>query len=101
MKKIFALVLVVAIVLLVGASAAFAQGAPPRRCTSMRTTSMPCRRYPPRQTSIPPSSGQPVSFVTDVPESGGLTVGTATLVAVGALGTLLVARRVWVFRPNR
>ena len=57
--------------------------------------------YPP--TSAPTTSqGRQASFQAELPaQRGGLTVGMATIAAVGALGGLLVIRRRWAFRASR
>jgi hypothetical protein len=55
--------------------------------------------YPPGPNSSS-SSGLPASFVTEGPQESGITVGMATVLAVGALGTLLLIRRRWVFKPD-
>ena len=56
--------------------------------------------YPPGDEK-PRDTGRPAVFDTDAPGvSGGITVGMATVAAVGALGALLVARRRWVFRAG-
>ena len=55
----------------------------------------------PGNTSSSNSSGQNASFATEAPKPAGLTVGTAAIMAIGALGALLVARRRWVFRTAR
>ncbi|MGH2710238.1 MAG: hypothetical protein ACRDH9_03415 [Actinomycetota bacterium] len=55
----------------------------------------------PGNTSRPNSSGKNASFAGEVPEVSGLTVGMATVAAVGALGALLMVRRRWVFRTPR
>lgn len=47
------------------------------------------------------ASGESANFATEVPSSGGITVGMATMIAVGALGALLVARRRWTFKTHR
>ncbi|MGH2710239.1 MAG: hypothetical protein ACRDH9_03425 [Actinomycetota bacterium] len=57
--------------------------------------------YPPSSSS-PNARGARTAFEAPAPQrSGGLTVGMATIAAVGALGALLLLRRRWVFRPGR
>jgi len=55
----------------------------------------------PGNTSSSNSAGRNASFATEVPEASGLTVGMAAIVAVGALGLLVVARRRWTVRALR
>ncbi len=57
-------------------------------------------QYPPR-VSRPNTSGQSATFPVQAPDSGGVTVGMAALVAMAGLGTLLIVRRRWVFRTHR
>src|SRR5688572_25088893 len=54
--------------------------------------------YPPGPTK-PTSTG--ADIVTQPAEAGGLSVGMATIMAIGALGALLLVRRRWVFRTAR
>lgn len=57
-------------------------------------------QYPPRQAK-PNTSGQSATLPVESPPSGGLTVGVAAVIAMVGLGTLLIARRRWVFRTGR
>ena len=55
----------------------------------------------PGSTSQSNSAGKNASFATEAPQASGLTVGMAAIVAVGALGALLLVRRRWMFRTAR
>jgi hypothetical protein len=56
--------------------------------------------YPPRANK-PKVKGQSFTLPAEEPAAGGLTVGTASLMALSGLGGLLVLRRRWVMRPTR
>lgn len=108
MKKILALVLTLGILLFVAAPAAYAGHRPGHQTPPACLDKSPGKPqggpqnkhcYPPR-TSAPGQEGRSFNFPADS-ESGGLTVGMATILAVGALGTLLVVRRRWVFKAER
>ena len=58
-----------------------------------------CNKYPPGQ-ARPNTTGQSATFPAESSDQGGITVGAATLVAIVGVGTLLIARRRWAFRPN-
>ena len=107
MKKMLATTLALAVFLVAGASVAFATHKPdhegPHCAKSGNATagnSGQVCSYPPGQAKQT-SSGKKASFVTEAPKGGGITVGMASLAAIGALGTLLVVRRRWMFRTAR
>jgi hypothetical protein len=98
MKKVLVLMLTMVFLLSLGASAAFARHGDPHCSKSGQTHAGNSGRecYPPPGQGAD-NGGNPTSFGTDAPDSGGITVGMATLGALGALGVLMVARRRWVF----
>ena len=115
MKRILVAVLVMSLLLLVVGPAFAAHkpnhnpnqsggpsGDPPPSCSDTKgRPGQQNKHCYPGGTSSSNSSGQKASFATQAPESGGLTVGTATMIAMGALGALLLVRRRWVFKTAR
>jgi hypothetical protein len=104
MKRIVAVLAVLCLTLLVAgvgpATAGHKDGhqTPPACEKGSKAPSQNKHCYPPRFSGN--NEGHPASFEQDVPAGQGLTVGMATLVAVGGLGTLLLARRRWAFRTK-
>jgi hypothetical protein len=106
MRKTVATIATVALVLLaVGAAPAFADHKeghqnPPACQKGSKAPNQNKHCYPPGGEK-PQDTGRPAGFVGDVPQQGaGITVGMATVAAVGALGALLIARRRWAFRAG-
>ena len=108
MKRILALMVTLVILLVVGAPSAFAghklgHQTPPScdQNSPNKPQGGPQNKhcYPPRE-GPPAGRGISFNFPAEAEESG-FTVGMATMVAAGALGVLLIARRRWVFRTDR
>lgn len=114
MKRFIALFAVLSLLLVlggfVGASPAFAchktahncqgGGGQPPSCTDGKNDPQNKHCYPPKQ-KPPKNTGASFPFPAQGPDQGGLTVGMATLLAIGALGTLLLIRRRWVFKTDK
>jgi hypothetical protein len=109
MKKLLALMVLVGILLVVGAPAAMAGHNPNHQVPPSCQDKSPGKPqggpqnkhcYPPR-TTPPGQRGLSATFPAEESQAGGLTVGMATVIAVGAVGALLVVRRRWVFRTSQ
>ena len=106
MKRAVALLALLCLVLLVAgvgpATAEHKQGhnKPPACEKGSKRPNQNKHCYPGGQ-SASNSHGENASFATELPDSSsGITVGMATMVAVGGLGTLLLARRRWAHRTK-
>lgn len=108
MKKILALSLSLGILLFVGSSFAYAGHKPGHQVPPACEEESPGKPqggpqnkhcYPPR-TTAPGQEGRSFNFPAES-QGSGLTVGMATIIAAGALGTLLIVRRRWVFKPGQ